>query len=83
MDLCRSLLKADRSFDMILSFTFLVFKLRIARFAKSIFNQFVFIDKASPPDSYLRDPPLGPTLVSDPAVAPKSPTLGSHLKVPL
>ena len=33
-DLCRSLLKIDRSFVMILSFSFLLYKLRIAQFTK-------------------------------------------------
>ena len=56
MDLCRSLLKTDRSFVMILSFTFLLLKLGIARFTKVIFTQFIFVDKTSPHDSYLMVP---------------------------
>ena len=54
MDLCRSLLKADRSFVMILSFYFVFFKLRIAGFTKVIFKQFIFMNKTSPPGSYLK-----------------------------
>ena len=40
----------------------------------------IFVDKTSPPGSYPRVPPLGPTIGSHPKVPPQVPNLGSHLR---
>ena len=60
----KSLLKTDRFFVMILSFSFSFTYIEDCTIYKGgiyeINLQFIFMDKTSPPGSYLRVPPKGP-----------------------
>ena len=74
---CISLLKTNLLSTWFYHLTFLLFKLRFVWFTKVTFDQFVFIDKTSPPGFYLRVPPQGLTLGFHLRVPPQGPTLTS------